>query len=106
MCCADQPLTAGAGKPSPTRMCVHGGATQAATTNAATSTSAAATGSGSGAPTASAVALGGPPACTIAAQKSWTTGASKSTGLTASELPDGRVAIGFAVGITPHILVI
>jgi hypothetical protein len=60
----------------------------------------------SAAPGAPALAIGPAPACTITAQKVWGTGANKTTGLTSRPLPDGRVAVGFAFGLVPHVLVI
>ena len=50
--------------------------------------------------------IGAAPACSVLAQKSWGKGANKETGLTATELGDGRVAVGFAIGLTPEALVV
>jgi hypothetical protein len=46
------------------------------------------------------------PVCQIESKKVWVTGANKGTGLTEATLPDGRVAIGFAVGNQPHVLLV
>lgn len=46
------------------------------------------------------------PVCTVKAQKGWGKGINTETGLTATELGDGRVAIGFASGLTPSVLVV
>jgi hypothetical protein len=73
---------------------------------AASASGSGATGTASASGSAAAGTIGAAPACTVAAEKSWTTGANKVTGLTAAELPDGRVAIGLAVGNTPHVLVV
>ncbi len=51
-------------------------------------------------------AIGAAPACKITAQKSWAKGLNKTTGLTEVELADGRVAIGFAIGDAPQVLVV
>lgn len=61
------------------------------------------------APAASASAAGPPPpapVCKVVAQKTWAKGANRTTGLTAEPLPDGRVALGLALGTTPHVLVV
>ncbi len=50
--------------------------------------------------------IGAAPACKITAQKAWAKGLNKTTGLTEVELADGRVAIGFAVGNEPQVLVV
>lgn len=55
---------------------------------------------------AAAPPIGAPPACKISGQKVWGQGANKVTGLTDVDLPDGRVAIGLALGNEPHVLVI
>ncbi|MFO0761886.1 MAG: hypothetical protein U0359_35925 [Byssovorax sp.] len=47
-----------------------------------------------------------PPACKVAAEKVWAKGANKLTGLTHLELADGRIAIGMAIGNTPHSLLV
>src|SRR5262249_31378381 len=47
-----------------------------------------------------------PLACKINAQKSWARGTTTPPGLTEFELSDGRVAIGFATGLDPQVLVI
>jgi hypothetical protein len=46
------------------------------------------------------------PVCRVESKKVWATGASKLAGLTESQLPDGRVAIGFAVGHDPRVLLV
>jgi hypothetical protein len=51
-------------------------------------------------------AIGAAPTCKIVAQKSWAKGLNKTTGLTEVELSDGRVAIGYAVGNEPQVLVV
>jgi hypothetical protein len=48
----------------------------------------------------------GPPACASTGKKTWATGVSKITGLATTELADGRVAVGLAVGDQPHVLVV
>lgn len=53
--------------------------------------------------TATAEASDGP-ICKRESQRSWGKGANPRTGLTASSLPDGRVAIGIAFGNRPHTL--
>jgi hypothetical protein len=59
------------------------------------------------APAASAsVPLAPPPICTVESKKVWSSGANKLTGLTEAELADGRVALGFAVGNHPHVLLV
>ncbi len=47
-----------------------------------------------------------PPVCKIQSKKVWTAGANKLTGLTEAILPDGRAAVGFAVGTRPSVLVV
>jgi hypothetical protein len=93
------------GTDQPAQGLVASGATGASTTQGTASGSAAA----APAPLASASApppAGPPPSCKVLSQKSWGKGANKLAGLTASELPDGRVAIGAAFGLTPHVLVV
>ena len=46
------------------------------------------------------------PLCEKIAQKTWGTGANRVTGLSTKRLADDRIAIGFAFGNTPHVLVI
>lgn len=58
------------------------------------------------APSASAADPAKPPACRVTAEKVWTKGANRLTGLTHLELADGRIAIGMAVGNTPHTLLV
>jgi len=48
----------------------------------------------------------GPPACEVSAKKTWATGVNKITGLATTELADGRVAVGLAIGNQPHVLVV
>lgn len=56
---------------------------------------------------ASAPASQGPaPSCKVLHQKVWGAGANKLTGLTARHLDKGSVAVGFAYGNTPHVLLI
>jgi hypothetical protein len=50
--------------------------------------------------------IGAAPACKILGQKSWAKDVNKLTGLTEAELPDGRVAVGFAIGNSPQVLVV
>jgi hypothetical protein len=59
-------------------------------------------------PTAStpAPAIGPPPLCAVSGLKVWGKGANRTTGLTSVPLPDGRVAVGLAFGLQPHVLVI
>jgi hypothetical protein len=47
-----------------------------------------------------------PPACRVSAEKVWAKGANRLTGLTHLELADGRIAIGMAIGNSPHTLLI
>jgi hypothetical protein len=47
-----------------------------------------------------------PPVCKIQSKKVWASGANKLTGLTETVLPDGRAAVGFAVGNRPSVLVV
>lgn len=70
--------------------------------------SAAALASGAPATSASvaAVPIGAAPACKVVGQKVWTSGVNKLTGLTDVALPDGRVAVGLAVGLEPRVLVV
>ncbi len=81
-------------------------ATTAAPTAAVSATTVAAA---TAAPTAMASAapiIGAAPACKIVSQKAWAKGVNKTTGLTEVELPDGRVAVGFATGNDPQVLVV
>jgi hypothetical protein len=48
----------------------------------------------------------GPPACASTAKKTWASGVNKITGLATTELADGRVAVGLAIGNQPHVLVV
>lgn len=48
----------------------------------------------------------GPPACKVSEKKVWASGVNKLTGLSVSELPDKRVAIGLAQGLSPYVLVV
>jgi hypothetical protein len=57
------------------------------------------------APSAS-VPIGPPPICNVHSKKVWTSGANKLAGLTERDLGDGRLAIGFAVGTQPSVLVL
>jgi hypothetical protein len=59
-------------------------------------------------PTASTPApvIGAAPLCAVSGLKVWGKGANKTTGLTSVPLPDGRVAVGLAFGLQPHVLVI
>ncbi len=47
-----------------------------------------------------------PPPCKVLNQKVWGAGANKLTGLTARHLGKGSVAVGFAYGNAPHVLLI
>lgn len=80
------------------------GGTPAATTSAA----AAPSGSAAAAPTASSRVPPPPDAnalCKTEGEKTWATGATRVTGLTTKRMADGRLAVGLAVGGTPHVLV-
>ena len=46
------------------------------------------------------------PLCETIAQKSWGTGANRVTGLSTKRLIDQRIAVGLAIGNTPHVLVV
>ena len=46
------------------------------------------------------------PVCKVESKKVWGSGLNKLTGLTEATLPDGRFAIGVAIGVQPHVLVI
>ena len=81
-------------------------ATAAATTTGAVTAAGSAPAVESAASSAAAPPIGPPPACKINAQKSWAKGLNKLTGLTEVELPDGRIAIGFATGNDPQVLVV
>jgi hypothetical protein len=72
----------------------------APTPSAAPAPSAAAT------PSASASAPALPPVCKVSNQKVWGAGANKLTGLTTRNMGSNRVAIGFAFGVTPHVLLV
>jgi hypothetical protein len=92
--------------PAPTTATPASTTAPAATAASASSASGAATASGAPGASASAPPIGAPPACKILAQKSWAKDVNKLTGLTEVELPDGRVAVGFAVGNAPQVLVV
>jgi hypothetical protein len=65
--------------------------------------------SAASAPTSEALPLKapeGPPACASTGKKTWATGVNKITGLATTELADGRVAVGLAIGNQPHVLVV
>ncbi len=47
-----------------------------------------------------------PPTCLERSQKVWAKNPNKLTGLSVAELRDGRVAVGLAIGNTPHVLVV
>ena len=47
-----------------------------------------------------------PPVCKVESKKVWVAGANKLTGLTDAQLPDGRIAIGLAVGNQPEVLLV
>jgi hypothetical protein len=101
--CKDDP----APTPAPTAAATAASTTGAATTTTATAAPAAsATESAAATGSAAAPPIGPPPACKINAQKSWVKGLNKLTGLTEVELPDGRIAIGFATGNDPQVLVV
>ena len=72
----------------------------------AESTAAVASGAPATSASVAAVPIGAPPACKVVGQKVWTSGVNKLTGLTDVELPDGRVAVGLAVGLEPRVLVV
>lgn len=55
--------------------------------------------------TASAAAPEGPPVCQRSGEKVWGTGANKLTGLTTKGF-DGKIAVGFAFGNDPRVLVV
>jgi len=46
------------------------------------------------------------PVCSVQSKKVWVKGANKLTGLTEAMLPDGRAAIGFAIGNQPQVLLV
>jgi hypothetical protein len=46
------------------------------------------------------------PVCSVESKKVWVSGANQLTGLTEATLPDGRAAIGFAVGTQPRVLLV
>jgi len=58
----------------------------------------------SAAPAASSAAPLPPPICKTEWRKVWASGADRLTGLTEAELPDGRVALGLAIGVQPAVL--
>lgn len=47
-----------------------------------------------------------PPVCKMSNQKVWGTGANKLTGLTTRNMDKNQVAVGFAFGVTPHVLLV
>jgi len=103
-------LAAGACKtdpaPAPAATTAPAALAPTASTAPTAATSASAPGAAAAPVDAGLPAIGAAPACKIVAQKSWAKGLNKTTGLTEVELPDGRVAIGFAVGNDPQVLVI
>jgi len=46
------------------------------------------------------------PVCKVESKKVWASGGNKLTGLTDTTLPDGRIAVGLAVGNTPEVLLV
>lgn len=56
--------------------------------------------------TASAAPMDPGTVCTTVREKVWSAGANKLTGLTAAPFADGRVAVGLAIGLSPHVLVV
>ena len=60
----------------------------------------------SAAPAASSAAPALPPVCKVSNQKVWGAGANKLTGLTTRNMEGNKVAIGFAFGTTPHVLLV
>lgn len=48
----------------------------------------------------------GPPVCSRSGEKAWGSGANKLTGLTTKPVDDGKVAVGYAIGVDPRVLVI
>lgn len=82
------------------------GTSPAALSSSAAAPSGAASAGGAAVVASAAPPIGAPPACKISGQKVWGQGANKVTGLTDVDLPDGRVAIGLALGNEPHVLVI
>ncbi|MBK8255360.1 MAG: hypothetical protein IPK82_22215 [Polyangiaceae bacterium] len=83
--------------------------TQPATTAATTAVTAAVTASATATATAtastSAAAADGPPVCQRSGEKVWGAGANKLTGLTTKGF-DNKVAVGFAFGNDPRVLVV
>lgn len=57
-------------------------------------------------PASSSAAAELPPVCKVSNQKVWGAGANKLTGLTTRNVGDNQVAVGFALGVTPHVLVV
>ena len=77
--------------------------------SARTAPAAAATGGttpAAAAPGGSAAAAEHKAPCTQVSEKVWATGANPQTGLTAISLADGRVAVGLALGMVPHVLLV
>ncbi|MCU0659404.1 MAG: hypothetical protein MUF64_30320 [Polyangiaceae bacterium] len=104
-------LTALAGCPSSSPRADSSATTSAtpsatAASPAATAPSAAATPSAAPSAAPSAQPPLEPPSCKTSNQKVWGAGANKLTGLTTRNMPNNQVAIGLALGVTPHVLVV
>jgi hypothetical protein len=100
--CPSPPKADTTAAPSATHQGLIAPAPSAVTTAAAPASAAAALASAA----ASSEAPPPPPVCKVAYQKTWGSGANKLTGLTTRNVGDNRVAVGFAFGATPQLLVV
>jgi hypothetical protein len=91
--------------------CDRGSEKIAPTPTPATSASSAAAPNASAAPASPATSAAikppeGPPACTVGERKVWGSGANKLAGLSVVDLGEGQHAVGLALGIDAHVLVV